>query len=173
MGQTVGLVQRIGGMLVAPRQTLGLVLGGAKGGVRDLVWLLLLQVIAVQLPHLAVAVMIMLRQSYSSGMSLLLNTVAGSAWMPLAAAIAGAVVIGPLVRGRTGRERSVDVCALCAVPPVALQLVASLLTALGLLQPSRWLAIAVLASGGLWFVALLPLGVHMIRGTPAEPEAER
>ena len=166
------LVERIGGMLVAPRQTLEVVLGGAKGGVRDLVWLLLLQVIAVQLPQLTVAVLIMLRQSYSSGMSLLLNTVAASAWMPLCAAIAGAVLIGRLVRGRTGRERSVDVCALCAVPPVALQLVASLLTALGVLQPSRWLAIAVLSAGGLWFLALLPLGVQLIRATPPEPEPE-
>jgi hypothetical protein len=170
MGAAMGLLQRIGGMLVAPRQTLELVLGGARGGARDLVWLLLLQVIAVQLPHLTVAVLIMLRQSYSSGMSLLLNTVAGSVWMPLAAAIVGAVVIGPLVRGRTGRERSVDVCALCAVPPVVLQLAASLLTAAGLLQPSRALAIVVLAAGGLWFLALLPLGVRLIRATAPEPE---
>ena len=165
----VGWVERLGGMLAAPRLTLASVLGGARGGVRDLVWLLLLQVIAVQLPQLTVAVLIMLRQSYGSGMSLLLNTLAASVWMPLCAAIAGAVLIGPLVRGRTGHERSIDVCALCAMPPVALQLAASLLTALGVLQPSRVLAIVVLAGGGAWFLLLLPLGVRLIRATPAEP----
>lgn len=171
-----GLLERLGGSVVAPRWTFEALLRGAPGGVRDLVWLLLLQVVAVQLPQLVVAVLVMLRQSYSSGMTLLLNTVAASAWMPLAATILGAIAIGPFV-GRRSRERSpdgaalspaggerlLDLCALCAVPAVQLQLLFSLLAALLGLHPTRWFAIAVLSAGGIWFLVLLVLGARMFR----------
>jgi hypothetical protein len=174
-----GFLERLGGSVVAPRWTFEALLRGAPGGVRDLVWLLLLQVVAVHLPQLVAAVLVMLRQSYSSGMTLLLNTVAGSAWMPLAATILGAVAIGPFVRRPRRRspdsavppasgDRRMDLCALCAVPAVVLQLLFSLLAALLGMHPTRWFAISVLSAGGAWFLVLLVLGVRLIRGH-AEP----
>ncbi len=167
-------VTRVGGALVAPASTQGAVAAGGPGGVRDLLLLLALQVVAVQLPVLAGAVLTMLQLSYSAGISLLLNTVAASAWMPLAAAVLGGVVLGWLTRGRppAARDRNLDLAALAAVPAVCLQLAASLVVAALHLRPPRWVAIGVLAAGGLWFLVLLLVAVGVVRRQPSAPAPE-
>ncbi len=110
---------RVGGMLVAPRDTLTAVVRGGKGGLSDLLWLLLLQVVAVQLPVLVRAIWIMVAVSYAAGISTLLNTVAGSMVVQLVGVLAATVIMGWFTRGIRANSRNLDLAALCMIPRFA------------------------------------------------------
>jgi hypothetical protein len=151
-------------MVAAPRATLTSVVAGGPGGIRDLLVLLALQVVAVQTPALWSAVLYLVRVSYASGISLLLNTIAESLVIPIVALLAAALIMGHLTRGSSRRERNLDLAALSMVPMVCIQLAASIGFACFGVRPWRWGAIALLASGATWFLALVRLSLRLVRG---------
>ena len=160
----VGFVTRVGGMLLRPVATLDGVLRGGRGGLVDLLLVLALQLLAVQLRGLVAAVWFMLAVSYTAGMSSLLNIVAQSVLYPVVGVFAGTVLAGLLTRGRPGRGRNADLVALCAVPPICLDLVLTLIAALGGWRPGGSVVLVAAAGGALWFVVLLGLAVRLVRG---------
>jgi thiol-disulfide isomerase/thioredoxin len=163
---------RLGGALVDPRRTQAALRAGAQGGVRDLLLLLALQVVAVQLPQLITAALFLVEVSTSGGLSMLLNLVAQSLLLPIVAVIVAAAVMGQLTRERPGRERNLDIAALSAVPAIAIQLAASLAVAMNLLRVRQVVALAVLGVGGVWLVWLVALAVRDTRSAPAaEPSS--
>lgn len=153
----------MGGMLLAPRRMLEETLASGQGGLADLIVWLALQVVAVHLSRLAVAVVYLFKVSYASGMSMLLNTIADAVWVPLAAVLAAALIAGQLSKGRAGRARALDLCCLAGLPPIGLQLAASLVVALAGLRVGPPAAIAVLAGSGLWFLVLTGIAIRVIR----------
>jgi hypothetical protein len=173
MTRLLGFLDRLGGMLVAPRRTLEEARDSGQGGLGDLVVWLSLQVLAVHLSRLAVAFLYIFKVSYSSGVSMLLNTIADAVWVPLAAVLVSALCAGQLTKGRPGRARALDLCCLAGLPPIALQLGASLAVALAGVRVGRELALSVLVASGLWFLALSGLAIGVIRRGGARSGASR
>lgn len=163
MKRLTGFLDRLGGMLITPRAVLSGALASGEGGLADLVALLAVQVLAVHLSRLAVAVLYIFKVSYSAGVSMLLTAVADAVWVPLAAVLLASLVAGQLTRGRATRARALDLCCLAALPPIALQLCASLVVALAGIRVGPPLAVGVLAASGLWFVVLAALVVRSLR----------
>jgi hypothetical protein len=163
MTRLLGLLDRLGGMLLAPRRTLEEALASGRGGLGDLVAWLALQVVAVHLARLAIAFVYMFKVSYASGVSMLLNTIADAVWVPLAAVLAASLVAGQLSKGRAGRARALDLCCLAGLPLIGLQLGASLVVALAGVRVGPLAAAAVLAGSGFWFLALTGIAIRVIR----------
>ncbi len=163
MKRLLQILDNLGGMLIAPRATLTRARTSGEGGLADLLALLALQVVAVQLSRLAVAVVYIFKVSYASGVSMLLTTIADAVWVPLAAVLVASLVAGKLARETTARARALDLCCLAALPPIALQLGASLVVALSGLAVRRELALAVLVASGAYFLALSVLAVRVLR----------
>jgi len=172
-----GFIARVGGMVVAPVSTLREAAQGGRGGLRDLLLLLAIQIAAVELARLAGAVLYLVRVSYAAGLNLLINAIAGAVWMPLAAVLIAALVLARFVKparadaaasatsgSAAAAPRTLDLAALSAVPSIALQLAASLAVALAGIRPGRSMALAILAAGGIWFLLLLGFSVRLIRG---------
>jgi len=158
-----GFIGRIGGMLLAPRATLEGVRGGQPGGVNDLMLLLALQLVAVQLPELVRSLWFLFAVSYSGGISAFLNAVAQAILVPVAAIFIGALVVNLTTRGRPQSERNVDLAALSTVPLVCLGLLPPLAAGLSGWTPPPWAVIAVMAGGGIWYLALLVLAIRVAR----------
>jgi hypothetical protein len=138
---------------------------GGPGGVGDLFLLLALQIVAVQLPRLVVAILTIVDVSYSAGVTGLLNTVAESLLLPVIAVLAAAILMGRLTRGYAGRERNLDLAALSVTPAICVQLAGSLAAAIANRRPPRWTALVVLALGALWFIVLVGISVRAVRGS--------
>jgi thiol-disulfide isomerase/thioredoxin len=154
---------RIGGVLVDPRATLRSVVQGGPGGLSDLLWLLGLQVVAVHLHRLLRAIWFM-SVSYSAGVNALLETVAQGVVLPVTLALVGTVVLSLMARGRPATGRRLDLASLSVVPLVCLELLFTLVTGLGGWRAPRWLVLAGMAFGVLWFVSLLLVASAVARG---------
>jgi len=161
-------------MLVQPAPTLAGLVAGERGGLADLLLLLLLQLLAVHLPRLVQAVWFMIAVNYTAGFSSLLNLVAQSVLYPVVAVFIGTVVCSLATRTARGRasrdsganssrERVVDLAALAVVPAVCLELVLTLVTVLVGWRPGSTTALVVTIVGALWFVALLLLAIRILR----------
>ena len=92
-------------------------------------WLVLCEILALHLERVARILWVMIQTSYASGVSALLTLVAQSFFLPIVLVLSGAVGASLLTRGRAGRERMVDLVALCAVAPVCLELCFNLVLA--------------------------------------------
>lgn len=157
-------VRVIGGVLVAPRRTFGGVIGGAPGGLWEVLLLLGLQLVALQLPELVRAGWFMAAVDPRGGLSQLLQVVTQPLLPPLFAALGGSVLLGWL--GKPGQKgRTLDLAALALVPYLTLQLIGAmgwrLLAAVGL-SPVQVQA-GVLVLGAAWFLALFALALSMLR----------
>lgn len=156
-------LDRVGGMIVSPRGTLGGACQGRGGGLPDLVLLLLLQFVAVHLRPIVKTVWFTVQVSYTAGLSMLLNTLAQSVIYPVAGVFLGTVVASVAARARATPGSAVDVVALCAVPTVCLDLALTLGSAATGFRPSEATVIGATALGGLWFVVLLAVGIRLLR----------
>jgi len=167
----LGFVSRVGGIIVRPGATLDGLLAGGRGGLADLLLLLVLQVVAVQLRALVAAVWFMVGVSYAAGMSSLLNLVAQSVLYPVVGVFLGTVAASFATRGRPGRERNVDLVGIAAVPAVCLDLLLTLVAGLSGWRPSHAAVLGATAAGTLWFVALVVMAIRRVRassgGAPA------
>ena len=103
-------------MLVAPRATLESIRAGGPGGLNDLMLLLVLQLVAEQLPQLVRSLWFLFAVSYSGGISAFFNTVSQALLVPVVAIFIGALAANISTRGVARTERNVDLTALCAVP---------------------------------------------------------
>ena len=160
-------VRLIGGALVRPRQTFGEVMSGAPGGISEVLWLLGLQLVALQLPELVRAGWFMAEVDPRGGASQLLQVVSQPLMLPLMAALGGSVLLGWLGKGGGERGRSLDLAALALVPYLILQLLGALawrlLAAVGL-NPLQVQA-GVLVLGGSWFLVLFAMALSMSRSS--------
>lgn len=161
-GLVLPFVERLGGMIVAPRQTLELHFQRHRGGFNDFLLLLLTLAVGLQLPALGRAGWTLVDIDALSGAMVMLRVLSQLMLVPLGAV----VVAGVLLKFATASGRAVrhlDVAALCALPPVALQLATSLL-AVGVRQLYQplWRNL-VLGASALWFVALLAVAAIALR----------
>jgi amino acid transporter len=161
--------QHIGSVLIAPRQTFVKLINGESGGLSDLLGLLLLQVLAVQMPRLLTAFLYMLKVSFLSGFTLLINTIAETIFLPAIAVIFGTLMLGYLLRHRRYRnDRYSDLAAISVMPAICLQLTASFSFGLLKIKPPQWMAIAILIIGGFWFLSLLIVSFQELKRIGAE-----
>lgn len=145
---------------------------GGPGGLADLLWLLGLQVVAVHFSRLLRSIWFIAAVSYSAGINALLTTVAQGVVLPVTLTLVGALLLSVLARGRPSGERKLDLASLSVVPLVCLELLFTLVTGLGGWRAPRWLVLAGMAVGVLWFVYLLLLASAATRGTE-QPQPEQ
>lgn len=160
----VAFVGRVGGVIVAPREALApFAAGGVRaGGFNDLLALLFLQALSLQFPAVARAAWQMVDANILVGSMSLLQALAQLMLVPLAAVLVGGVLLR-LLNPRALRLRHLDLAALCAIPPLALQIGFSLLAVVAPALYQGWVRQAVLLASGLWFIALLVLAHHLVR----------
>lgn len=166
-------VRLIGGALVTPRRTFGEVISGAPGGISEVLWLLGLQLVALQLPELVRAGWFMAEVDPRGGASQLLQVVSQPLMLPLLAALGGSVLLGWFGKGAGEEGRSLDLAALALVPYLILQLLGALawrLLAMVGLNPLQVQA-GVLLLGGGWFLVLFVLALSMLRASTASDAA--
>lgn len=172
MGRTTGgeerkglheLLSRLGGMIVEPRRTLEGIARGGRGGLFDLLLLLLVEVVAVRGRELVRQGWTLVADSYSAGLSGLLNTISDTVLLPLVAVFGGTLVTGLVARRGPASGRRLDLVALCVVPPVSLDLAATLAAALANVQPPGWVVLGAGLVGLAWLAALLRLAVRVMR----------
>ena len=168
-------IRLIGGALAAPRRTFGELLAGAPGGLSQALWLLGLQLLALQLPELVRAAWFLVAVDPRGGATMLVQVISQPLLLPLLAALAGSVLLGWFGKRSGGDGRTLDLAALALAPYLTLQLVGALawrlLAAVGL-NPIQVQA-AVLVLGGGWFLVLLGLILKMMRqGTVGEGDGE-
>jgi thiol-disulfide isomerase/thioredoxin len=168
----LAFVTRVGGMVVAPPSTLSALRQGKKGGLADLVILLALQLVAVHLEHVVRAVWLMVKVSYTPGVSMLLNTLAQSVLYPVVGVFLGTVVVSFAARGKPGRGAAVDLVSLCALPAISLDLALTLISALSGYRPDAPAVMVATAVGALWFFTLVGLSIRLLR-RPEEEEGAR
>ena len=165
MGAVVmGFLDRVGGVLVAPRRTLAGVVEG-KGGLGDVAVLMVLRLLAEQMDVLARAVL-----GFSMlGARGLMAGIAGAAspLLPeLLGILLGAVVIalapGKLMKGARGRE--LDIAGFAWVPFLAVRMVGALVfTGLGR-APVRGEEYAIDGIALAWAGGVLALGILAAQG---------
>lgn len=167
------LLERLGGIVIAPRSVVDGLLAGGRGGFNDLFLLLLLQACALRMPQLARLGWYALDTNLARGGLLLVNALAQALMVPLILAFAGGVVLRVAGGRAAWNKRTTDVSSLCLVPSVALQLAmsaAALLFPVWLYRPLVERAVQLV--GGAWFVALLLLAISRLkRGASLEARA--
>jgi hypothetical protein len=161
-GALPAFLERVGGMLVSPRSTLERHFDAQRGGFNDFLLLLIVLAVGLQLPALGRAGWTLVDIDVLAGAMAMVRALSQLMLVPLGAVVIGGVVLKALTA--SGRSvRHLDVAALCALPPVALQLATSLL-AVGVRELYRplWRNL-VLGASALWFVALLVIAVIALR----------
>lgn len=166
----LGLVDRVGGILVAPRRTMAGLLAGGRGGMEDLAILLGLQVLALQLPHLVRVIWFALAVNPRAGLLNLFNLLVQAALVPLLGALVGSMLLGWLSPKEADRSRNLDLASLAAVPMLVLQVLAGVVLWLLGAAALRTLGLVVLVGGVAWFVVLLALARALLREQPPRPD---
>lgn len=171
-GLVLPFIERLGGMIVAPRSTLEVHFQRHRGGFNDFLLLLITLAVGLQLPALGRGGWTLVDIDVLSGAMVMLRALSQLMLVPLGAVVIGGVLLKAVTS--SGRAvRHLDVAALCALPPVALQLATSLL-AVGvreLYQP-LWRNL-VLGASALWFVALLAVAATALRARMQERSSRR
>jgi len=161
-------------MIAAPTSTLAEMIETRRGGLGDLVWLVLLETLGAQLTRVVRAVLFAIDVSLVDGLLILLNLAARALLLPLGAALVGALVLRVALRvrggptdtavagddgaaqpGRSPMPPMLDVAGLCAVPVVVVRLLGTLVSVsvgASLLPAWGWRAAA-----AVWVVALVGL----------------
>ncbi|PID38249.1 MAG: hypothetical protein CSA65_07130 [Proteobacteria bacterium] len=161
-GIVLPFLDRLGGMIVTPRQTLEVHCTSHRGGFNDFLLLLFTLAVGLQMPALGRAGWTLLDIDVLSGAMVMLRVLSQLMLVPLGAVVIGGVLLKALTA--SGRAvRHLDVVALCALPALALQLATSLLAlAVRQLYQPIWRYV-VLGASALWFLALLALAVKTLR----------
>ncbi len=155
----MSFADRIGGVLVAPRRTLGAVAAG-EGGLRDVTLLLLLRLVAGETVQLAKGIAAMPSLGFAEGAREMLR--AAMAILPDAIGMLIGAVVMALFAGRHAKGRELDVASYAWVPYLAVQLAASLVeTALGWRAHAFDVAVAVVAVG--WAALVWGIGLRALR----------
>lgn len=162
-------ISRVGGMAAAPRSTLAAAHQGQAGnGLRDLLLLMVLVLLATHLQALVRTVWFFIEVSFSGGLSLLINLLSELVVVQLMAALVGSLALNWFA-GRAGqgqgraRGHNLDLASVCVLPLLWLQGLAGLVLVLGGWQAPAWLGHAVLGAGGAWSLALLLLAAGVVR----------
>ena len=137
MRACLGFLDRVGGVLVAPRATLAREMADkAPHGLGDVAWLLLLRVLAGETPRLARAVSLGVDHGVVFGVQAVL-AVFQQVLPDVAGILVGALVMS-LFAGRRARPRghSLDLAAYAFVPYLATEVLAALLFTLRGYEPS-------------------------------------
>lgn len=160
----LSFVRRVGATIVAPSEALApYAAGGARvGGFNDLLVLLLLNALALQFPAVARAAWQMVDANLLVGAMALLQVLAQMMLVPLAAVLLGGVLLR-FLHTKAQRLRHLDLAALCAIPPLALQIAFSLLAVVAPVLYQGWVRQAVLIASALWFLGLIALAHRSVK----------
>lgn len=121
----LGFDARIGGVLVAPRRTLGRLAAG-EARASDVVWLLVARLVAGELPRLVRALVMARDYGGRVGLNALLAVVRDLMPDVLGILIGGFVLQLFVPRGARGYGRSFDLAAYAWIPYLAVELVGAL-----------------------------------------------
>ena len=163
-GAVGAFLDRLGGMIIAPRATLARFADGGPGGFNDLLLLLLLLEAGRSLPSLARGAWTLVDVSVVTGVLTMVRILTQQMIVPLVAVVIGSVLLKAL--GPRGQEaRHLDAAALCALPAVGLKIGLSLagmvLRDFNLATPP-WPQVVQGVSAA-WFVALLFVALALSR----------
>lgn len=149
-----GIIQRFGGMLVAPGAVRRELLSGGPGGFPDLLALLALQLLSVHITRIVRSVWFATSAGMDAGLPGL-TMVLGVAIKPLILALGGSVLLRLVTPEGRARERTLDQASLCVIPSVAVAVAMTLLSAATDGASQQLLGQAPMALGLVWFLGLL------------------
>lgn len=166
----LGLAERLGGVLVAPRATLlRLADGEARAG--DVAWLMCGWFVAGWMPLLVRAVLTGAEAGFDAGLLSLMQTFRELLPDVLGIFVAGMVMALFVPKGARGHGRSADLASYAWVPYVTVQLAGSIAYSIAGRPPSdaaqKWVTGAALA----WAIAVWALALDAAR-TPSSPPAQ-
>jgi hypothetical protein len=160
-----GFVERIGGVLVAPRSTMGrLAAGEARAG--DIAWLLVARVVAGELDQLARAWVLARQIGIAFGLQSVLGTF--TAVLPDLCGILVAGMVMGLFAPRT--TRAFDLAAYAWVPYLAVTMVGALYFTAAAEPPSPRALDVITGIGVAWAIVVWTLGLVATR-KPTTPAA--
>ncbi len=148
-------LDRLGGMLLCPRETLALVARGGAGGFPDAATFAVLEAMLLAGPDLARAALRAESLGAAAALGMAANAVLGRLLLPTLIALGIAIVLTIVSRGPRKEARDLDLASLCVVPLLASRAVDGILWSvsgldlsmpLGLLglggtAPLAWLAV--------------------------------
>jgi hypothetical protein len=163
MKRALALLDRAGGMLVAPRTTLRALdrLNGSGAG--DALWLLFLKVLCGELRILVAAFWTMIVVGFGPGVTLLLSRVGQAVSFDLILMLGAGVAVTLLAGRKRSTGRDFDLAAAAWVPVLVVDLAAGVVsTVLGIgLPPAVRTALVAVSLG--WMALLVVLSVFVAR----------
>jgi len=167
----MSLVERIGGVLAAPRVTLRAALAGPPGrATSDVAWLLMAKVICGNLPHIVRAWFRAVELGPAAGAAAFLGVI-GEALPDVIGILVGGMLLSLFDRGRKRRPPAqagaLDLAACAWIPYFAVELVAAI--ALGVLGAPAWLRDVghVVALG--WAAVVWSVGLIVLQSSTEAP----
>lgn len=154
-------VERIGGMVAAPRQTLDTHIQSKKGGWNDFFIILFIYSISIKLMNLGRAGWTLIDISIVSGLMMFIQILARVMIIPLGAVVLLSVILQFLTKDGP-RIKHLDLVGLCAIPALFIQIIPSLLALFIPQMGSPIIKQIILAISALYFIALIFLARNLL-----------